>query len=88
MNEVVAVERAEAYFKRKIEANPRGVYGRLMRSVIRATVRRDLALALFECEQAILLEPENPWAFCCVGKSKGSKATRKARLPTLNKRFD
>ncbi len=79
-SEVVRVDQAEAYFSEQIKANPRAVYGYLMRSFVRGVLQHDSAGSLRDCEQAIRLEPKNPWAYLLRGSIRGEQVDLKEAL--------
>ena len=78
-SEVVPVERAEAYFSDQIKAKPRDAFGYLARCVVRLSVKHDLVNAMADCEEAIRLEPKNPWGFFLRGILKGEQGDWKTR---------
>jgi Tetratricopeptide repeat len=78
--DVVRIEQAEAYFSDQIKANPRAVHGYLMRCVVRASFQHDPAGALADCEEAIRLEPKNPWAYLMRGEIKGQQHDQESAI--------
>ena len=60
-SEVVRIDQAEAYFSEQIKANPRAVYGYVMRCFVRGRFLHDQVNARLDCEQAFRLEPKNSW---------------------------
>ena len=79
--EIVPIEKAEAYFSEQIKANPHAAHAYLMRCVVGAASRRDWAGALPDCEQAIRLDPKNPWAYLVARRNQGAarRADRRDR---------
>ena len=77
--DVVQLEKAEAYFSEQLTAQPRDVYGYLMRCTIRLQ-RRDLANALADCEAARHLDANNPRVYLLRGDLKYELADKNNAL--------
>ena len=73
-SELIRAGQAESYFSDQIKANPGTAHGRLMRAAVRLH-RHDLANALSDCDQAIRLEPKNPWAHIAAEQPWPTRAT-------------